>query len=255
MDGKENPRRATHFITGSVVLHLVLLAAGAVWPAVDHGIFEELLSKYNRDGWIDYAGFKREERRLDAYLEALAATDPDTLTRDGQFAYFINAYNAWTIKLILGAYPGIESIKDLGGLFRSPWKKKFVRLKEGLVTLDHIEHDILRPRFKDPRVHVALNCASKGCPPLLEEPFAGEHLEEQLDSAARRFVNDPRYNRLEGNTLHASSIFKWFAEDFDHDIVGFFEKYAAGELKRGLDKAGEQVRVAYLDYDWSLNGQ
>jgi hypothetical protein len=123
------------------------------------------------------------------------------------------------------------------------------------VTLDHIEHDILRPRFKDPRVHFAINCASKGCPPLLGQPFTADRLDQQLDFAARRFINDTRFNRLEDNTLYVSRIFKWFGEDFDHDIIGFFRRYAEGSLKSRLDAVKSGIDVSYLDYDWSLNGE
>ena len=238
----------------AILFGVALLAAVSAQATVDHGIFGELLARHNREGWVDYAGFKRDEQRLDEYLDILAEANPEALPPGEQFAFYINAYNAWTIKLILTAYPGIESIKDLGGLFKSPWKIKFVRLDGRSVTLDHIEHDILRPRFRDPRVHFAINCASQGCPPLQEEPFAAQRLETQLDTAARRFVNDRRFNRLEGNTLHVSSIFKWFREDFANDIVGFFRKYAAGELKSALDANPGAIDVRYLDYDWSLNG-
>jgi hypothetical protein len=235
---------------------LVLLAIPAEsLPAVDHSIYGELLDRYNRDGWVDYAGFKREEHRLNDYLAILAEVDPAALPQSEQFAFYVNAYNAWTIKLILTGYPGLTSIKDLGSLFKSPWKKKFVRLNSQTVTLDHIEHDILRPRFKDPRVHFAINCASKGCPPLLGQPFTGDRLDQQLDLAARRFINDTRFNRLEENTLYVSRIFKWFGEDFDHDIIGFFRRYAEGGLKKRLDAVKAGIGISYLDYDWSLNGE
>ena len=171
---------------------------------------------------------------MDAYLDTLAKIDPLSLAGDEQFAFYINAYNAWTIKLILTGYPDVASIKDYGSLFKSPWKKKFVNIKGEMVTLDHIEHDILRPQFRDPRVHFAINCAAKSCPPLYREAFVGQQLNTQLDDAARRFVNDGRFNRLEGNTLYVSSIFKWFKEDFNGDIIGFFEEYALPELKEAI---------------------
>jgi hypothetical protein len=239
---------------------VLALPAFVVWPASaaavpDHGIFAELLAQYNHDGVVDYAGFKKEEARLDAYLDVLAGIDPDSLSRDERFAFYANAYNAWTIKLILTGYPGVESIKDLGSLFRSPWKKKFVRLGGEVISLDNIEHDILRPQFQDPRVHVAVNCASRGCPLLWHEPFVGSRLEEQLNAAARGFVNDSRFNRLEGDTLYVSRIFKWFGEDFNDDIIGFFEAYAEGELKTRLQARWGSVEIEYLDYDWSLNGR
>jgi hypothetical protein len=221
---------------------------------VDHGLYGELLQKYVKNGVVDYQGFKKEEAKLDLYLSNLEKTDTNTLSRNEQFAFYVNAYNAWTIKLILSAYPGIKSIKDLGSLFRSPWKKKIARIDGDVITLDNIEHDILRPRFKDPRIHFAVNCASKGCPPLRSEPYQGDVLNQQLDEMTESFINDSKHNRLEGNTLYVSSIFKWYSEDFNGDIVGFFVKYATGNLKAKLEQHRKEIKVEFLDYDWSLNG-
>jgi Protein of unknown function, DUF547 len=232
----------------------MFFSAASVWSAEDNQILSELLTKYNQAGQVDYAGLKAEETRLDAYLEGLANVDADSLPHDERFAFYTNAYNAWTIKLILSGYPGVASIKDLGSLFKSPWKKKIVKLKGGLTTLDHIEHDILRPEFKDPRIHFAVNCASKGCPPLYREPFVGSQLDKQLDEVTRQFINNPEYNRLEGNKLYVSSIFKWFREDFNNAIIDFFEAYASDDLKREIQQRKASLKIKYLDYDWSLNG-
>lgn len=233
-----------------------LLALPAIaQQRLDHLALDDLLRQYNHQGQVDYAGLKQKEAQLDTYLDTLAKIDPLSLAGDEQFAFYINAYNAWTIKLILTGYPDVESIKDYGSLFKSPWKKKFVNIKGEIVTLDHIEHDILRPQFKDPRVHFAINCAAKSCPPLYREAFVGQQLNTQLDDAARRFVNDARFNRLEGNTLYVSSIFKWFKEDFNGDIVGFFEEYALPDLKEAIGANEQHLKVKYLDYDWSLNGK
>jgi hypothetical protein len=221
---------------------------------VDHGLYAELLSKHVKNGWVNYAGFKADENRLDQYLNSLEQVEPDRLGRDEQFAFYINAYNAWTIKLILSGYPGLKSIKDLGGLFQSPWKKQFVRINGETLSLDDIEHDILRPRFKDPRVHFAINCSAKSCPPLRAEPYRGDRLDDQLTRATLEFVNHPANSRLQGNVLWVSSIFKWFAEDFNNDVVGFYRKFARGELKQRLEDVHGRFDVKYLDYDWSLNG-
>ena len=237
-----------------LMLVLVILPA-STWSAEDHHIFSELLTKYNQEGQVDYAGLKRQETLLDTYLEGLAKIDPDSLPRNERFAFYVNAYNAWTIKLILSGYPGVESIKNLGSLFQSPWKKKIVKLGGTITTLDHIEHDILRPEFKDPRVHFAINCASKGCPPLYQEPFTGSQLDIQLDGVTQSFLDNPEFNRLEGNTLYVSSIFKWFSEDFNDDIIGFFDQYASDELKNKIIERRSSLKIKYLDYDWSLNGK
>lgn len=229
--------------------------AGLAEEHVDHKLFAKLLEKYVIAGQVDYAAFKSEETVLDRYLDALAAVKPDVLAEDQQFAFYINAYNAWTIKLILTGYPGVKSIKDLGTLFQSPWKKKIARLNGGLVSLDYIEHDILRPRFKDPRVHFVINCAALSCPPLASVPFSGEILSRQLDDATRMFINNPERNYIDGRALYVSKIFKWFPEDFNYDIITFFEKYADGALKEGLRENRGNIKVKYLHYDWSLNGK
>ena len=233
----------------------VFLAPGWSSATVDHGIYAELLEKYVQNGSVNYQGFKNAEIKLDQYLKVLEETDVKKLSRDEQFAFYVNAYNAWTIKLILTGYPGIKSIKDLGSIFKSPWKKQLPRIDGDIVTLDHIEHDILRPGFKDPRVHFAINCAAKSCPPLRPEPYQADILERQLDEMARAFVNDSLRNRLEGQTLYVSSIFKWFSEDFDDDVVGFFLKYAQEDLKKQLEGVRDKIKIKYLDYDWSLNGK
>lgn len=241
--------------TAGIIIALSLVGPVTVFSAVDHGIFGELLGKHLRDGKVDYQGFKSEETRLDEYLAHLETVDVDKLSKDEQFAFYTNAYNAWTIKLILTGYPGVKSIKDFGiPLIRTPWEKELVRLKSGVLTLDEVEHDILRPRFKDPRVHFAINCAAKSCPPLYHEPFTGSRLDEQLDDATRSFINDSAQYRLDGDELHVSRIFKWFGEDFDNDPLSFFRKYAEGSLKEQLDSGETDIEIEYLDYDWSLNG-
>ena len=250
-----NPLRYVFVVILGSVFLLTFSGTADLNAAVDRGIYAELLNKYAKDGVVDYAGFKTDEGKLDAYLKVLEGIDPEALPRNEQFAFYINAYNAWTIKLVLSGYPGINSIKDLGGLFTSPWKKKICRINGKVITLDDIEHGILRPRFKDPRIHFAINCASKGCPPLLSEPFRGAVLDRQLDRVTRDFLNDPERNRLDGNTLYVSRIFKWFKEDFKDDIVGFFLKYAEGALKERSKAGTDAVDIEYLDYDWTLNGK
>jgi len=237
-----------------LLISILLIRIGGAHAAVDHTLYGDLLLKYVKNGVVDYAGFKREEARLNQYLKVLERTESGSLDRKEQFAFYVNAYNAWTIKLILSAYPGIDSIKDLSGLFKSAWEKEIAHIDGKVVTLDHIEHDILRPKFKDPRVHFAINCASKSCPPLISEPYTGAVLEQQLDAVVKAFLNDPKRNRLEGNTLYASKIFKWFKDDFNKDIIGFFLKYTEGSLRKNLTANRDKIKIKYLDYDWSLNG-
>jgi hypothetical protein len=231
-----------------------LAPSGWSRAAVDHSLYGELLNKYVKDGVVDYQGFKNDEPLLDQYLKGLENIEVNSLSRDEQFAFYVNGYNAWTIKLILGAYPGIKSIKDLGNIFKTPWEKKIVRIKGDVISLDDVEHKKLRAQFKDPRVHFAINCASKSCPPLISEPFGGSTLNRQLDDAARAFINDPKSNYLKGSKLYVSRIFKWFAEDFNDDIVGFFLKYGEGDFKKELELKKDKLKIVYLSYDWSLNG-
>ena len=252
-------RLSDQYIVGWPLIFALVLFFG--WPlavsaaGADQSLYGELLQKYVKNGVVDYQGFKKEEAKLDQYLSILEKTDPKELSRNEQFAFYVDAYNAWTIKLILSAYPGVKSIKDLGSLLKSPWKKKIARIDGDIITLDNIEHDILRPRFKDPRIHFAVNCAAKSCPPLRSEAYRGDVLDQQLTEMTEAFVNDPTRNRLEGNTLYVSSIFKWYSEDFNDGIVEFFKKYARGELREWLKKNQKEIKVEYLDYDWSLNGK
>ena len=237
----------------AVLVATPLLASNG--SGVSHSIFGDLLHKYVSDGNVNYAGFQSEEDKLDQYLDLLQSVDPEALSRNEQFAFYANVYNAWTIKLILTKYPGIESIKELGIFSTGPWKKKVVRLSGETVSLDHIEHDILRPRFKDPRVHFAINCAAISCPPLRSEPYLADKLDQQLEDATRTFINNPDSYRLEGQNLHVSRIFKWFSEDFNEDALGFFIKYANQDLKEKLASNPEKISIKYLEYDWSLNGK
>ena len=245
----------------TVLILLYFISALGLHPATwantvaDHSIYAELLNKYVINGKVDYAGFKSEEAKLDRYLKLLEAVDSKSLSQNEQFAFYANAYNAWTIKLILSRYPDVKSIKDLGSLFKSPWKKKIVRLEGLVMSLDNVEHDILRPRFKDPRVHFAINCAAISCPPLRNEPYRGDILNDQLNDSTRSFLNDPRGYRFNGNDFYVSQIFKWFAEDFDNDVLGFYLKYAQEDLKQKLETNRDKIKIKYLDYDWGLNAK
>ena len=128
-----------------------------------------------------------------------------------------------------------------------------MRVNGNVITLDHVEHDILRPRYKDPRVHFAINCSAVSCPPLRPEPYLADILDQQLDDSTRSFINDANSHRLEGNTLYVSRIFKWFSEDFNGDALGFYLQYAEGDLKEKLTRQKDNIQVKYMHYDWSLN--
>jgi hypothetical protein len=237
-----------------LILLVIALPGLALENKINNDIWAELLRKYVHEGVVDYAGFQRDEDKLDLYLAELAAYNPEELTRDARFAFYVNVYNAWTVKLILSAYPDIESIRELGNIFKTAWEKPIVQLENGTFTLDDIEHGILRPRFKDPRIHFVVNCASISCPPLRSEPYTAERLEEQLEDATRRFLNHPDNYRLDGANFYVSRLFKWYGEDFNNDAIGFYLKYADEALKARLQAAGQSLSVKYLKYDWGLNG-
>lgn len=220
----------------------------------DNSIYAGLLARYDKDGFLDYKGLKSEEAILDSYLDVLARVKPDTMSRDAQMAFYINLYNASAIKLVLSEYPGIESIKDAGGFF-GPWRKKFVRLDGKTITLGKLEHQILRPRFADPRVHFALVCASKGCPPLLAVPYEGATVNSQLESVVTKAINDPARTYVKDERIYMSMIFKWFSGDFNKDPISFIQRYAKGSLKEALVASKKRLKIEYIDYDWSLNGR
>ncbi|WP_097459832.1 DUF547 domain-containing protein [Mangrovitalea sediminis] len=257
-----------------------LLVMGLSFPAYasfdqSHAAWTQLLRKHVtwiRDGHasvVDYAGFKRDQPALEAYLATLSAVPKATFerwTRDQQLAFLINAYNAFTVDLILRHYPGIKSIKDIGSWFSSPWSIRFFTLLDGKRTLDDVEHKLIRPVYRDPRVHMALNCASKGCPALRPEAYEADRLDAQLNDSVRRFLGDRprnRYNASAGE-LQVSKIFDWYGDDWQNNAVGFhgikdlFARYAEvlAQKPAAIQRIRQQeVPVEFLDYDWSLNGK
>lgn len=239
----------------SLCLGLVIASVSmSAAPVFDNRLYAELLSKYVKKGVVNYGGFKKEENKFNAYLKLLESADTEKMSEKERFAFYINAYNAWTIKLILSGYPGIKSIKDMGSFFTSPWNKKICRIHGKILTLDDIENRILRKEFKDPRVHFAIVCASKGCPDLSSMPYQSSTIDKQLDAAVRAFVNNRKKNYIIADKLYISKIFKWFSQDFSNDIVAFFNRYAAENFKEKISAESGNIKIKYLDYDWSLNG-
>lgn len=236
-----------------IPLLLVALLSPAL-RAFDHSAFDSVLKQHvDAKGQVSYAALKSNRSSLDAYLTktaAVAESEFKSWGRDEQLAFLINVYNAETLQLIIDNYP-TESIKKLGGLFGSPWKKKVVNLFGEETTLDHVEHGIIRVDYADePRIHFALVCAAKGCPPLRAEAFAAARLEAQLANQTKTFLTDTPKNRIEGDTLFLSPIFDWYGDDFTkggeslNDYVDSFMKGSA---------AGKSIK--FTDYDWSLNQQ
>ncbi len=217
---------------------------------------------------VDYTAFKGQQAALDTYLAELSAVPLDSYRnwqKPQQLAFLINAYNAFTIKLILSKYPELESIKELGSFFSSPWKKRFFSLLGKERHLDEIEHDMIRRPgdFDDPSIHAAVVCASIGCPGIRSEAFVAEQLEAQLEDSLRRFLSDRTRNRYnaEADKLEVSKIFDWYGDDFigyrGHPSVAAFlsdyaELLADDKTSQMRIKAGD-TPVDYLDYDWRLN--
>ncbi len=240
-------------ITGLCILFSFFTGQALAETDIDNHIYASLLKKHVLHDRVNYDGFKKDEKLLDDYLAVLGRTNVKVLSKNSRFAFYINAYNAFTIKLVLTKYPGINSIKEVGSFFSNPWSKKFIILQGKTLSLDYIEHKILRPIFKDPRVHFAINCASKSCPPLRDEPYKGESLENQLNDQAEKFINNKKNAFIKTDTLFISKIFIWFEEDFSNNPVLFIKRYAFKELKEKLDSLGENFKINYLDYDWTLN--
>ncbi len=227
----------------------------------DHSAWDRLLKTYVRPDTtglnrVDYKAFKAQgHKALKDYIETLTKVDVTRLGRDEQFAYWVNLYNALTIDIVLDHYP-ISSIKDItfGRFFASgPWWKKLVTVAGIKLSLDDIEHKILRGLFKDNRVHYAVNCASIGCPNLARDAFTGARLNTQLDQAARAYIAHPRGVQVKGRRVTVSKIYRWFKADFggsDDNILNHIRRYASSDLKAKL--AGIK-RIYDTVYDWSLN--
>ena len=236
-----------------------------------YAAWESLLKKHvkwlpdNKQSRVNYKGFAADRAELKKVLDGMSAVpkaDFDKWSRPQQMAFLINAYNAFTIEHILSKYPNLKSIKDLGSIVSSAWKKKFFTLLGEERNLDWIEHEQLRPRYSEPRVHVAMVCASIGCPALPPEAFTAARLEAQLEEGMVRFMGDRTRNRMAEGKLEVSQIFKWFKEDFEKGNKGFnkledvFAKYADQLTDVPADREklrAKTVSVSNLEYDWSLN--
>jgi hypothetical protein len=231
---------------------------------VDHSAWTRLLSAYvvaSADGInrVRYSDFKRDDHQaLKAYVTSLEAVDVAALGRPEQWAYWANLYNAKTIDIVLDAYP-VKSIKDIslgGGLVAAftggPWKAKVVKVAGQDLSLDDIEHGILRPVFKDPRVHYSVNCASIGCPNLMREAFTGAKLDAQLDAGAKAYINNSRGISVSGGRVMASSIYDWFGADFGGPagVIAHARRHAEPALKQKLESI---TTISSYDYNWSLN--
>ncbi|MDH1932811.1 DUF547 domain-containing protein [Pseudomonas sp. GD03696] len=257
----------------TLLLTLLLSLAGIAQASpFDHSHFQwsTLLAKHVT--WInrgvaseaDYLGFKQDEVALKRYLTNLSNVTRDQYdgwSREQQLSFLINSYNAFTVKLIIEHYP-VASIKDIGGLFSSPWKQAFIPLLGKTLTLDQLEHALIQApgKFDDPRIHFAVNCASVGCPALRPRAFVASRLHAQLEDSQRRFLSDRSRNRFdsERGVYQISKIFDWYGEDFAKRW-GSLEEYLSQhsslltDHERQSQLSARSTEIEYLDYDWSLN--
>jgi Protein of unknown function, DUF547 len=254
-------------------LLLMVLTSLTQAQSFDHGYaaWDALLTKHvrwlpdNKQSRVDYAAFAKDRAELKKVLDTLSAVPQasfDGWSREQRMAFLINAYNAFTVEAILMKYPDLKSIRELGLFNRGPWKNEFFTLLGDKRHLDWIEHEQLRPRYGDPRVHGAVNCASIGCPALRPEAFTAARLDAQLEDGMQRFMGDRTRNRVANGKVEVSSIFKWFREDFEKGQRGWsrVEDMLATYATQLSDKPEEQAAlkarslpVVHLDYDWSLN--
>jgi uncharacterized membrane protein YdjX (TVP38/TMEM64 family) len=227
--------------------------------AVDHSAWNAMLVAYVTDGMVDYDAFQRDPR-FATYLAQLGRVQAGSLARNQQLAYWINVYNAYTIHL-LNSRKERRSIRDinkvLGVTLKSPWAEPIVRADRRTLTLDDVEHEIIRKQFKDPRIHVALVCAAMGCPPLRSEAFTAERVDAQLDDQARRFLAQRAKNRVDvqSGTVYGSPIFTWYRDDFGGTLEGvgaFWAKYLPAGPEQALVRSGK-FRWVDTEYDWRIN--
>jgi hypothetical protein len=230
----------------------------------DHSAFDALLATYADEEkfLVDYRGLKQDEAALDAYLAALAGAELSALSGDELYALFLNAYNAYTLKTILATMTaerpeGVASIRDISNVFG----RREHTVGGHTLSLDNIEHNILRPTFRDPRIHFAVNCAALSCPPLASSAFTAARLEAQLEAATRRALRSPAYARVEDGRLWLTKVMDWYGSDFtDRSFTGhaatvaeFAARYARDDVRAFIEQHNGRPPVRFLDYDWSLN--
>lgn len=236
--------RKTYLLLSLFLLAQFTLAA----DHVSHAPWDALLKKFvSAKGNVNYKAWKSDISGLDKYLESLSNNAPkSTWSENARKAYWMNAYNAYTVKLILLYYP-VKSIKDIGG-FASPWKMKFFKIGGVSMDLNHIEHEVLRVEFNDPRIHAGINCASYSCPQLSTTAFTEENVDEELTKLMKEFVNDPTKNKISAGSVELSEIFKWFEKDFTKkgNLIDFLNQYANTKINTNAKKT-------YLKYNWTLN--
>jgi hypothetical protein len=239
-------------VTISIVFSILQFSIQA---QVSHAIFDGLLKKnVTASGKVNYKAFIKDSVELNKYLKLISDNPPtDKWSKNDEKAYWINAYNAFTIKLIAKYYP-VKSIKDIAGkipFINTPWDIKFITIGKEKMDLNNIEHGKLRKKFDDPMVHMAIVCASKSCPILLNEAYVGSKLDAQYEKQTKAFLADPFRNKISADKPQLSMIFKWYAGDFKKNggsVIDFVNKYSATKINKNAS-------INYIEYDWGLNEQ
>ena len=211
-----------------------------------HDAFDKQLRRFvSVDGKVDYAKWKTERSQLDAYLLAMSEVKVESMDRSAQLAYWINLYNAATVALILDHFP-LESVMDLDG--GKTWDVDRVQVLKGKLSLNYIEHSIIRPQFEDARIHFAVNCAAKSCPPLANKAFTASNLHQLLEERTIDFINNKKYNDISSDQVLASRIFQWYKEDFGDNLIDYLNRYSMIRIE-------SNAVIEFNAYDWRLNGK
>ena len=236
----------------------VALPTHTVAAAPSHAIFNKLLKEHvDAKGMVDYKGFAKDKAELKSYLDLLSKNAPaDSWSKDDQLAYWINAYNAFTVQLILDHYP-VKSIKDIGAKIKipfvnTPWDVKFIKIGGETYDLNNLEHGIIRKKFDEPRIHFALVCAAKSCPRLRNEAFEGSRLDAQLEDQGVDFLNNPAKNSITAKQASLSKILDWYGSDFKK-MKGMSVKDVVNKFSK--TKITDDTKISYQTYDWALNEQ
>ncbi len=233
------------FLITLLSVGLTYLMASGNPISMDHNTWNNLLNSHvTDDGKVDYLGFKKDKSQLDAYLQRLSKQLPgDSWSENEKLAYWINAYNAFTVSLIGEHYP-IKSIMDI----ENAWDIKFIQLGDQTYSLNEIEHEIIRKEFNEPRIHFALVCAAVSCPVLLNEAYTADKLEQQLQQQAELFINDPSKNLIKSNKAKVSQLFNWFGDDFTKNgtLIDYLNQFSKTKLE-------PKASINFLEYNWDLN--
>ena len=229
--------------------------------ALVHDDFDALLKQHVDEdtGGVDYDALKADVAKLDAYLTRVAGVDLNKLSEQEKYAAYLNAYNGYTLKLILNNYPGVKSIKKL----EKPWDTASYVVGGETLSLNDIEHKKLRPVYKDPRIHFAVNCASVGCPKLRPYAYDAEVLDKQLDAVTKDAMTSARHIKVKDGALHLTKLMDWYKDDFVKEgfhqsaatVPAYVAQYTDDETKKFIQSKGGKPRVKYLDYNWNLNSK